>query len=177
MQNIGLIFLVFAFVFGCISTRWWTMGVWNTMGLAITFWIASELIGGVARSGLRITMIRKLALALALSLAASAASAATVTLTWTNPTTRTDGSVITGALTTSIYDIVTPPAGPPLASALVGTGTSPFTTPVLASGGHAFTVINCEAGGGCSAPSNAVLQTVAPATPNAVTDLSGVTNP
>jgi hypothetical protein len=125
-----------------------------------------------------ISMMKKLALALAfLAFAAPAAFAATVTLTWTNPTTRTDGSAITGALTTSIYDIVTPPTGPALAPALVGTGTSPFTTPVLASGGHSFTVINCEAGGGCSAPSNAVVQVVVPASPSAVTDLSGVANP
>lgn len=52
MQNIGLILLVFAFVFACVSTRFWQLGVWNTMGLAVAFWIASELIGGVARSGL-----------------------------------------------------------------------------------------------------------------------------
>lgn len=133
-----------------------------------------EIIKG-KRKGL---IMKKLALALAfLAFAASAASAATVTLTWTNPTTRTDGSPITGALTTNIYDVVTPPSGPPLASALIGTGTSPFTTPVLASGGHVFTVVNCEAGGGCSAPSNAVAQAIVPALPNAVTDLSGAVNP
>jgi len=122
-------------------------------------------------------MVKKLALALALSVLALPAFAATVTLTWTNPTTHTDGSPITGVLTTSIFDVVTPVTGPALASVLVGTGVSPFTTPVLASGGHSFTVINCEAGGGCSAPSNAVVEMVTPAVPNAVTDLSGALNP
>ncbi len=49
MANIGLIFLVFAFVFACIATRWSAIGVWNILALAIAFWIASELIGGLGR--------------------------------------------------------------------------------------------------------------------------------
>jgi hypothetical protein len=52
MQNVGLIFLVFAFVIACIATRLRIIGVWDMLALAIAFWIASELIGGVARSGL-----------------------------------------------------------------------------------------------------------------------------
>jgi hypothetical protein len=52
MQNLGLLLLCFALVFAIISTRWWVIGVWNTLGLAVAFWIASELLGGIARSGL-----------------------------------------------------------------------------------------------------------------------------
>jgi hypothetical protein len=52
MQNLGLILLVFAFVFACIASRWATLGIWNMGWLAVAFWIASELIGGVARSGI-----------------------------------------------------------------------------------------------------------------------------
>lgn len=52
MQNIGLILLVFAFVVACIATRIQQVGTWNLIALSIAFWIASELIGGIARSGL-----------------------------------------------------------------------------------------------------------------------------
>jgi hypothetical protein len=50
MHNIGLILLVFAFVFAviasCIMT---TAGRWHFGWAAIAFWIASQLIGGLAR--------------------------------------------------------------------------------------------------------------------------------
>ena len=49
MQNIGLILLVFAFVIACISMRISAAGGWSLLPMAIAFWIASELIGGVAR--------------------------------------------------------------------------------------------------------------------------------
>ena len=49
MQNLGLILLVFAFVFACIACRWTTMAPWHFGWLAVAFWIASELLGGLAR--------------------------------------------------------------------------------------------------------------------------------
>jgi hypothetical protein len=50
MANIGLILLVFAFVFAVIAACFiWTTGRWNFLALAIACWIASELIGGLAR--------------------------------------------------------------------------------------------------------------------------------
>jgi hypothetical protein len=49
MQNLGLILLVFAFVFACVAVRLGAIGSWNTLPLAVAFWIAAELIGGVAR--------------------------------------------------------------------------------------------------------------------------------
>jgi hypothetical protein len=49
MQNIGLILLVFAFVIACISVRVGSVGGWSLLPLAIAFWIASELIGGLGR--------------------------------------------------------------------------------------------------------------------------------
>ena len=50
MQNIGLIFLVFAFVFAVIASCFiYTAGRYNFLSLAIAFWIASELIGGLGR--------------------------------------------------------------------------------------------------------------------------------
>jgi hypothetical protein len=49
MQNIGLILLVFAFVIACISTRIQTFGPWHLGWIAIAFWIASEVIGGIVR--------------------------------------------------------------------------------------------------------------------------------
>lgn len=53
MQNIGLILLVFALVFACIAARWGNLvSPWSFGWLSIACWIASELIGGVARSGL-----------------------------------------------------------------------------------------------------------------------------
>lgn len=52
MQNLGLILLVFAFVTACFAMRIDAVGAWKTLPMAIAFWIASELIGGIARSGL-----------------------------------------------------------------------------------------------------------------------------
>jgi len=50
MQNIGLILLVFAFVFGCIASFGITQaGRWHIGWSALTAWIASELIGGLGR--------------------------------------------------------------------------------------------------------------------------------
>lgn len=51
MQNIGLIFLAFAFVCAVLAAFNVQGGRFNLGWAAIAFWIASELIGGVARSG------------------------------------------------------------------------------------------------------------------------------
>jgi hypothetical protein len=51
MQNVGLILLVFAFVFAVIAAMAGP-SVWPRVHLgwlAIAFWIASELIGGLGR--------------------------------------------------------------------------------------------------------------------------------
>lgn len=49
MQNLGLILLVFAFVIMCIAVRIGAVGGWSLIPLALAFWIASELIGGLGR--------------------------------------------------------------------------------------------------------------------------------
>lgn len=49
MNNIGLILLVFAFVFACIAVRIPAVGTWSMLPLAVALWIASELIGGLGR--------------------------------------------------------------------------------------------------------------------------------
>lgn len=53
MANIGLILLVFAFVFACIAATFpGTNGYWGRFHfgwLAIAFWIASELLGGLSK--------------------------------------------------------------------------------------------------------------------------------
>jgi hypothetical protein len=50
MQNIGLILLVFAFVFAVIAACIMdAMGRWHFGWAAVAFWIASELIGGLGR--------------------------------------------------------------------------------------------------------------------------------
>jgi hypothetical protein len=50
LANIGLILLVFAFVFACIASGFASIwGRFNFGWLAIAFWIASELLGGLAR--------------------------------------------------------------------------------------------------------------------------------
>jgi hypothetical protein len=48
MQSVGLVLLVFAFVFACIATRW-TFPPWNFLAVAIAFWVASELFGGLSK--------------------------------------------------------------------------------------------------------------------------------
>lgn len=123
-------------------------------------------------------MLKKLSAALALAaLVAFPAFATTVTLTWTNPTTRTDGSTVTGALTTTITDAITLPGQPTAPPVAIGTGTSPFKTPALAAGSHSFTVVNCESGGGCSAASNVVVELIVPPAPNPVSNLAGTIGP
>ena len=49
MQNIGLILLVFAFVLACLASRGIGAPPWQLGWAAIACWIASELIGGLAR--------------------------------------------------------------------------------------------------------------------------------
>jgi len=51
MQNIGLILLVFAFVFACIAAAYnlAPAGRWHFGWMAVAFWIAAELLGGLAR--------------------------------------------------------------------------------------------------------------------------------
>jgi hypothetical protein len=50
MQNIGLIFLVFAFVFAVIASCIMVQaGRFHLGWAAVAFWIASELIGGLGR--------------------------------------------------------------------------------------------------------------------------------
>lgn len=51
MNNLGLILLVFAFVFACISVRVGTVGAWALLPLAIALWIAAEIFGGASRLG------------------------------------------------------------------------------------------------------------------------------
>lgn len=50
MQNVGLILLVFAFVFAIIAACIMdAAGRWRFGWAAIAFWIASELLGGLGR--------------------------------------------------------------------------------------------------------------------------------
>lgn len=52
MQNLGLILLVFAFVFACIASFGPAYGAYGRAHLgwlSIACWIASELVGGLAR--------------------------------------------------------------------------------------------------------------------------------
>jgi hypothetical protein len=50
MANLGLILLVFAFVFAVIAACVMPgQGRWNFGWAAIAFWIAAELIGGLGR--------------------------------------------------------------------------------------------------------------------------------
>jgi hypothetical protein len=49
MQNLGLILLVFAFVIALVATHVQEIRGWHMGWLALAFWIASELIGGIAR--------------------------------------------------------------------------------------------------------------------------------
>jgi len=49
MQNVGLILLVFAFVFACISVRVGTVGVISLLPLSFALFLAAELFGNAAR--------------------------------------------------------------------------------------------------------------------------------
>jgi hypothetical protein len=52
MQNLGLVLLVFAFVIMCVATVISSTGRWNLLAVALAFYIAAELFGGIAHSGL-----------------------------------------------------------------------------------------------------------------------------
>jgi hypothetical protein len=47
--NAGLVLLTFAFVFAVIAARWSSLPPWNLLAVAIAFWIASQLLGGLDR--------------------------------------------------------------------------------------------------------------------------------
>jgi hypothetical protein len=49
MQNVGLILLVFAFVFACLAARGISPAPWVLGWAAIAFWIAAELVGGLGK--------------------------------------------------------------------------------------------------------------------------------
>lgn len=51
MANLGLVLLVFAFVIACISVRISAVGSWNLLSLAVALWIASEVFGGLSKTG------------------------------------------------------------------------------------------------------------------------------
>lgn len=100
---------------------------------------------------------------------------ATVTLTWTPPTTRTDGSPLLPAdiQAADIFDTASP--GGPIGTVSGAVGT--YTTGVLSSGVHNFTVITVDQAGDESAPSNVATITVAIAPPSAVSNLTATLNP
>ena len=50
MQNLGLVLLAFAFVTAVISIFIPTVNGKSLLSLALAFWIASELLGGLGRS-------------------------------------------------------------------------------------------------------------------------------
>lgn len=52
MGTLGLILMCFAFVFACISVKFWAIGGWNLLSVAIALWILAELFGGATRAGL-----------------------------------------------------------------------------------------------------------------------------
>jgi hypothetical protein len=99
---------------------------------------------------------------------------ATATLTWTNPTTRVDGSPLAASdiAHVEIFDMTTS------GSTSFGFGTSPFTTPVLNVGDHAFTVVVTDTTGHSSSASNVASVTVSAtlASPAPVSDLAAVLN-
>lgn len=49
MANLGLVLLVFAFVFACISVRWNPIAGWNFLSLAFACFIAAQLFGSIGR--------------------------------------------------------------------------------------------------------------------------------
>lgn len=52
MASIGLVLLVFAFVFACIAVRIAAVGNWSMLPLAIALWIAAEIFGGAVKVGI-----------------------------------------------------------------------------------------------------------------------------
>lgn len=103
----------------------------------------------------------------------------TAALLWTNPTTRTDGTTLSPdeIASVDVFDDVGDGNGAQAIGNVTGAGTS-FSTPTLAVGNHAFSVVINDTTGHKSAPSN-VAALVVPATlaaPSAVTDLAATLN-
>ena len=104
----------------------------------------------------------------------------TATLTWVNPTTRTDGSALapTDIATVSVYDVSTAIPSSTLIGTVSGGTTTTFTTAVLSTGFHNFTVIVTDTAGTSSSASNVATVNVLPvlAAPSAATGLTAVLN-
>jgi hypothetical protein len=104
----------------------------------------------------------------------------TATLTWTNPTTRTDGSILSSSdiATVSIFDVSTASPSLDLIKTITGGTTTTFTTDALTTGFHNFTVTVTDTVGHTSAQSNVasveVISTLA--NPSPATNLTAVLN-
>ena len=48
MANLGLVLLIFAFVCACFASRLAVIAGWNLLALAVAFWLAAEIFGGVS---------------------------------------------------------------------------------------------------------------------------------
>jgi hypothetical protein len=104
----------------------------------------------------------------------------TATLTWVNPTTRTDGTALapTEIASVGVYDVSTSTPASTLIGTVTGGTTTTFTTPILSTGFHNFTVIVTDTAGTSSSASNVATVQVAPvlAAPSAATGLTAVLN-
>jgi hypothetical protein len=99
-------------------------------------------------------------------------SAATVTLNWVAPTTNTDGSPITGAITYNLYQGASATTLAKVQSGL--TATTAVVTAGLTPGTNEFFSVTAVAEGAESAEIAAVSAAIPALVPNAPTDLTAV---
>lgn len=103
--------------------------------------------------------------ALGLFLLAGSAFAGTATVTWTNPTTRTDGSALTGAISTRVeWGTCNGTAFGSAVGEKTATGTS--TTVTLPAGSYCFRAFTRDSSNVESAASNVLAKLVPVAPPN-----------
>jgi hypothetical protein len=101
---------------------------------------------------------------------AATASTPTATLVWVYSTTRTDGTAVTGSLTTNIY--VGPTGAEVLQPGLTTSGTTATITGAWGGTTQCFKVSETETGGGTSSLTNEVCKTFPLAAPNPQTSLT-----
>lgn len=98
---------------------------------------------------------------------ANAQTARTATITFTAPTTRTDGSAITGALSYEVWQGLK--GGTKTKVSTITTSATTINTGLVGGREYCWHVVAVEAGGGSSVPSNEACKAFAVSEPNTVT--------
>lgn len=125
------------------------------MTYAKRFWVLYSLLIAVMAIGVLATM------------RANAQAGRTATITFTAPTTRTDGTSITGALSYEVWQGLK--GGTKTKVSTITSSATTITTGLLGGNEYCWHVVAVEAGGGSSVPSNEACKAFPQSPPSTVT--------